>query len=167
MIFAADQRLERGFVAKANNLKPKLLYLEVEIIIGMSHVWRIQRQDIFGIIPNPAKELGLPTYRVDNPLTCGLQKMSCMKQRRWRWNVSLEFGTFEFVKSFILCRMDEMDLILGDTYFETHTVDVRRKPDRLVMCRDGKNVVLKLIKIPMVGGGKLNLVSIDQMNNEH
>ena len=62
--------------------------------------------------------------------------------------------------------MDEVDLILEDTFFETHTVDVRRKPVRLVVCRNGKKVIFKLTRTPMAGGGKLNSVSIDQMTNE-
>ena len=62
--------------------------------------------------------------------------------------------------------MDEANLILGDTFFETHTVDVRRKLVRLVVCRNCKEMTLKLTRIPMGGGGKLNLVSIDQMTNE-
>ena len=34
------------------------------------------------------------------------------------------------------------------------------------MCYNGKELTLKLIKIPMVGGAKLNLVFMDQMENE-
>jgi hypothetical protein len=35
------------------------------------------------------------------------------------------------------------------------------------MCHDGKALSLKLTSTPMVGGTKLNLVSMDQMTNEH
>jgi len=42
--------------------------------------------------------------------------------------------------------MDEVDLILGDTFFEAHAVDVRRKPARLVMRRDGKEFAVKLTR---------------------
>jgi hypothetical protein len=35
------------------------------------------------------------------------------------------------------------------------------------MCHEGKELSLKLAKTPMVGGTKLNLVSMDQMTNEH
>jgi hypothetical protein len=35
------------------------------------------------------------------------------------------------------------------------------------MCHDGKELSLKLTNTPMVGGTKLNLVSMDQMTNEH
>ena len=77
--------------------------------------------------------------------------------------MNLKSGALEFVESFTLCEMDEVDLILGDTFFEAHTVDVRHKPVRLVVCRDGKEVTLQLTRTPMAGGGKLNLVSMEQM----
>jgi hypothetical protein len=35
------------------------------------------------------------------------------------------------------------------------------------MCHDGKEFSLKLTKTPTVGVAKLNLVSIDQVTNEH
>ena len=54
-------------------------------------------------------------------------------------------------------------------FFETHMVDVRRKLVCLrcvVMCHDGEELNFKLRRIPMVGGTKLNLVLMDQMNDE-
>jgi hypothetical protein len=81
-------------------------------------------------------------------------------------NVNLKCRTLEFKENFTFCEIDEVDLILGDTFFETHTVDVRRKPVQLVVCRNGKEMTLKLTRTPMAGGGKLNLVSIDRMSNE-
>ena len=60
--------------------------------------------------------------------------------------------------------MDELDLILEDTFFEAHIVlDVRRKLVPLVVCQDGKEVILRLTKSHMARGAKLNLVSMDQM----
>jgi hypothetical protein len=32
---------------------------------------------------------------------------------------------------FTLCKIDKVHLIVEDTFFETHMVDVRRKPARL------------------------------------
>ena len=81
-------------------------------------------------------------------------------------HVNLKIGALEFVESFTLCEMDEVDLILEDTFFEVHTVDVKCKLLHLVVCRDGKEVTLQLTRIPMVGGGKLNLVSLEQMQDE-
>jgi hypothetical protein len=44
--------------------------------------------------------------------------------------VTLEYEKLEFKEGFTLCEMDEVDLILGDTFFVAHIVDVRRKPAR-------------------------------------
>ena len=49
---------------------------------------------------------------------------------------------------------------------ETYTMDVRQKSMHLVVCHDGKKTTLKLIRNSMVGRGKLNLVSMDQMKDE-
>ena len=59
-----------------------------------------------------------------------------------------------------------MDLILKNTFFETHMVGVRCKPVRFEVCWDGNDVTLELTKTPMMEGCKLNLVLIDQMTNE-
>jgi hypothetical protein len=45
-------------------------------------------------------------------------------------------------------------------------VDVRRKLMWLLECSDGKEVISKLMRTPMAGESKLNLVSIGQMTNE-
>jgi hypothetical protein len=62
--------------------------------------------------------------------------------------------------------MNEVALILGDTFFETHTVDVKCKLVRLVICCNGKEMTLMLMKTSMAGGGKLNSVLIDRITNE-
>ena len=81
-------------------------------------------------------------------------------------HVNLKRGALEFVESFILCEIDEVDIILGDIFFEAYAVDVKCKPVRLVMCHDGKEVTLQLIRTPMARGCKLNLVSMEQMQDE-
>ena len=81
-------------------------------------------------------------------------------------HVNVKSGALEFVESFTLCEMDEVDLILRDTFFEAHIVDVRRKPVHLVVCHDSKEVTLQLIRTPMARGCKLNLVSMEQMQDE-
>lgn len=48
--------------------------------------------------------------------------------------------------------MNEVDLILEDTFYETHTVDGRHKSIRLMVCHNIKEMSSKLAKIPMVGG---------------
>ena len=115
--------------------------------------------------PKLAKELGLPTRRAGKPINVRFAKGKPHKTKEVALHVNLKSGALEFVESFKLCEMDEVDLILGDT-FEAHTTDVRRKLVRLVVCRDGKEVTLQLTRAPMAGGGKLNLVSMEQMHDE-
>jgi hypothetical protein len=56
-----------------------------------------------------------------------------------------------------------------DTCFESHMVHVRCKPVSLWLSCDvplWQKIKLKLTKTLMIGVAKLNLVSMDQMNNE-
>ena len=165
-VCAADQMLEGGYVAKASSLKPRpsLLYLEAQIngknVSCLVDTWTTHSF----MSPKLAKELGLPTRRTGKPINARFAKDEPHETKEVALNMTLKCGTLEFVESFTLCEMDEVDLILGDTFFETHTVGVRRKPVRLVVCREGKEVSLNLTRNPMAGGNKLNLVSIDQMS---
>ena len=167
-VCVADRMLEGGFVAKASSLKPRpsLLYLEAQINgknvsclvdTGATHSF---------MSPKLARELGLPTWRAGKPINVRFAKGEPHETKEVALHVNLKSGALEFVESFTLCEMDEVDLILGNTFFEAHTVDVRRKPVRLVVCRDGKEVTLQLTRTPMAGGGKLNLVSMEQMQDE-
>jgi hypothetical protein len=159
----ADQMLEGGFMAKASSLKPRpnLLYLEAKINdrnvsclvdTGATHSF---------MSPKLAKELGLPTGRAGKPINVWFAKGKPHETKEVALNVNLKCGTLEFKNNFTLCEMDEVDFILGNIFFESHTVDVRRKPVRLVVCRNGKKMTLKLTKTSMAGRGKVNLVSID------
>lgn len=67
-------------------------------------------------------------------------------------------------EKYYYCEIDEVDVILENTFFKICTVNVRRKPVRFAVCRDGKEVNLKLTMILMAGGRNLNLVSMDKMN---
>ena len=167
-VCAADRMLEGGFVAKASSLKPRpsLLYLEAQINgknvsclvdTGATHSF---------MSPKLARELGLPTRRAGKPINVRFAKGEPHETKEVALHVNLKSGALEFVESFTLCEMDEVDLILGDTFFEAHTVDVRRKPMHLVVCCDGKEVTLQLTRTPMAGGSKLNLVSMEQMQDE-
>ena len=110
-----------------------------------------------------ARELGLPMRRVSKPINVWFAKGKLHETKEVALHVNLKSGALEFVESFTLCEMDEVDLILGDTFFEAHIVDVRLKPVRFVVCRDGKEMTLQLTRTPMARGGKLNLVSMEQM----
>ena len=80
--------------------------------------------------------------------------------------MTLKSEALEFVENFTLCEMDEVDLILMETFSKTRTMDVREKPMHLIVCSDSKGMTLKPTKTPMARGGKLNLVPKDLMKNE-
>ena len=164
-VCAADRMLERRFVAKTSSLKPRpsLLYLEAQINgknvsclvdIGATHSF---------MNPKLARKLGLLTWRVGKPINVQFAKGEPYETKEVVLHVNLKSRALEFVESFTLCEMDEVDLILGDIFFEAYTVDVRRKPVHLMVCRDGKELTLQLTRTPMARGGKLNLVSMEQM----
>jgi hypothetical protein len=151
--------------AQRSSLKPRpsLLYLEAEIN-GRNVSCLVDTRATHSFMsPKLAKELGLPTGRVGKPINVRFAKGEPHETKEVVLNVNLKCTTLEFKENFTLCKMDEVDLILGDTFFETHTVDVRRKPVRLIVCRNGKEMTLT--RTLMVEGGKLNLVSIDRMSN--
>ena len=163
-----DRMLEGGFVAKASNLKPKpsLLYLEARI--NGKNVSRLVDIGAMHSFMNPklAKQLGLPMWRAGKPINVWFAKGEPYETKEVALHVNLKSGALEFVESFTLCEMNEVDLILGDTFFEAHIVNMRRKLLRFMVCRDGKEVTLQLTRTAMAGGSKLNLVSMEQMQDE-
>ena len=72
----------------------------------------------------------------------------------------------EFVESFTLYKISEVDLILGDTFFYADMMDVKQKLVHLVLCYDGKAMNLKLTKIPMAKEGKVNLAFMNQIKDK-
>jgi hypothetical protein len=142
------------------------LYLEVEIN-GRNLSCLVETGAIYSFMsPKLAKELGLPTGRAGKPINVRFANGKPHKTKEVALNMDLKCGTFNFKENFILCEMDEVKIILGEIFFETHTVDVTCKPMWLVVFRNDKEMTLKLTRTPMAGGSKLNLVSIDQMTNE-
>ena len=165
---AAEQILEGGFVAKANNLKPKprFLYLEAEIN-GRNVSCLVGTRTMHSFISlKLVEELGSPTCRECKSINVRFAKGELHESKDVTLNVNFKCGMFEFEKNFTFCKMDEVEFNLEDTFFKTHTMDVRRKPIRLVLYCSGKEMIFWLTRIHMAGGCKLNLVLIDQMINE-
>ena len=164
-VCVADQMLEGGFVAKASSLKPRpsLLYLEAQIN-GKNVSCLVDTRAMHSFMsPKLARELGLPMQRAGKPINMRFAKGKPQEMKEMALHVNLKSGALEFVKSFTLCEMDEVDLILGDIFFIAHTMYMRLKHVRFVVCCDGKEVTLQLTRTPMAEGGKLNLVSMEQM----
>lgn len=68
--------------------------------------------------PKLARELGLPLQKASKPINVHFAKGKPHKTEEVALQVTLKCGTLEFVENFTLCEMDEVDLILGDTFFE-------------------------------------------------
>ena len=116
-----DQMLEGDIVAKASSPKPmpNLLYFEAQI----------NRKNVSSLVDTRAthsfmslklaKELGLPLQRASKPIKVWFVKDKLYEMKEVTLHVTLESRTLAFVESFILCEMDEVDLILVDTFFKT------------------------------------------------
>jgi hypothetical protein len=67
------------------------------------------------------------------------------------------------VENFTVCEMDEIDLILGSTFFDTYGVDIRRRTLRVVANPEGKEIELEFTKAPNMLGSRTNLVNLEEL----
>jgi hypothetical protein len=112
--------LEGGIVAKASGLKPRpsLMYLEAQIYgRDLSCLVDIGAMHSF-MSPNLAKELGLQVQNARKFVNVHLPKGKPHKTKEMALDVTLEYENLEFRENFTLYEMDEIDFILGDTFFE-------------------------------------------------
>ena len=109
-------------VAKANSLKLRQIFLYlVAQIYGRNISCLVDTEASHSFMSSKlVKELDLPTCRTGKSMDVWFAKSEP--------HVTFKCGTFQFVKSFTLHKMNEVDLILEDTFFDTHTVDTRHKP---------------------------------------
>jgi hypothetical protein len=85
-------------------------------------------------------------------------------------HVTLQCETLEFVEI-----SHYVKLVRCTSFFRTPSLKFtwwmwgvsRHACSEIKMCHDGKGISLKLTNTPMIGGAKLNLVSRDEMTNEH
>jgi hypothetical protein len=68
--------------------------------------------------PNLAKELNLQMQKASNPINVYFAKDKLYNIKEVALDVIVERKKLEFRKSFTLCKMDEVDLILNDTRLE-------------------------------------------------
>ena len=154
------------FSTSASSLKPRpsFLYLKAQINgQNVSSLVNTGAKHSF-MSPKLARELGLPRWRTSKPINVQFVKDKSHETKEVALHMNLKCEALvcrEFYKSH--CEMDEVDLILGNIFVEAHTVDVKRKLVRLVVCCDSKKVTLQLTSIPMAERGKLNLVSMEQI----
>lgn len=104
----------------------------------------------------------------------GIGAHQCAIRKKWatwhQWGgiaCDLIVWDIKFLGDFTLCKIDEVHLILEETFIKFHMVDVKCKPVWLWCAMMAKQKLnLKLTKTPLVRGAKLNLVSMDQIKNK-
>jgi hypothetical protein len=99
-----------------------------------------------------AKELYLHTHKVGKPTNVRFGKGKPHGTNEVALNVNLKCRTLRFVEGFTFSETNEVDLVLEDTFIETHTMDVKHMI-RLVVCHDSKNLTLKLKMTPITERG--------------
>jgi hypothetical protein len=155
--------LEGGFLAKVSDFKPRpsLLYLEAKISgRDLSCLIDIEATQSF-MSSKLAKELDLRVQKASKSINVHFAKGEPHKTQEVALDVTLECEKLEIKETFTFCKMDEVDLILSDTFFEAHIADVRQKLVWLEVCRNGKEVTLKLGRSSMAMESKLNLVFLE------
>ena len=119
--------LEGGFLAKVNGFKPRpsLLYLEAKISgRDLSCLIDIGAMQSF-MNSKLAKKLDLRVQKASKPINVCFAKDEPHKTKEVALDVTLECKKLEIKETFTFCKMNEIDLILSDTFFEAHIVDVR------------------------------------------
>lgn len=104
---------------KASSLKPRPipLYLKAQINgKNISCLVDARATNSFMSL-KLAKNLGLPTRRVSKSTNMRFAKGEQHKIKEVTLHVTLKCKTLEFVENFILCEMNEVDLIFGDIFF--------------------------------------------------
>jgi hypothetical protein len=104
--------------------------------------------------------------KANKPTKVLLVKGEPQKNKKIRWILTLNCKILKFWETYIFSNIDEVDLILGDTFLEANTIDKTGKIAQLVVCRIGKEVITKLNRKPKAMDGKLNLVSLEQLDHD-
>jgi len=81
-------------------------------------------------------------------------------------NVEVKCGNFTFVEHFIMCKMDGINLFLGNTFFETYRVNIKR----LSTLKVATNVEIGELKLVItkwltLSRSQLNLVSMANLRD--
>ena len=116
--------------------------------------------------PQMVKSLGLFSMRVDNPIEVRFAKDEPQIAGQVVGNVSIECRTWKREESFTICKMDDIDVILGLTFLEAYNRVFKGMKWKLVMQSDGKDFVLPLIKSSGAFGGRFNFISTKELSEK-
>ena len=70
--------------------------------------------------PQMVKLLGLVPMRVDNPIKVRFAKGEPQVAGRVVENVPIKCGTWKWEESFTICKIDDIDVVLGLTFLEAY-----------------------------------------------
>ena len=161
--------LAGGFVAKASlwtrcgNLGSGFMFLQGRI--NDQHVSMLVDTEASHSFMSPqmVKSLGLVPMRVDN-IEVRFAKGEPQVAGRVVENVPIEYGTWKGEESFIICEMDDIDIVLGLTFLEAYNGEFKGKKRELVIQNDGKEFVLPLTKSSGAFEGYLNFISTRELS---
>ena len=108
-------------------------YVFMLVDIGASHSF---------ISSQMVKSLGLFLMRVNNPIEVRIAKGESQVAGRVVGNVPIGYGTWKLEENFIICEMDNIDVVLGLTFLEAYNRVFKGKKRELVVQNDGKKFVL-------------------------
>lgn len=82
-------------------------------------------------------------------------------------NVSFGVGDAKFVEDFMVCELNGLDFILGNTFLDYYSVEIRRRPSRAVVMvgKNGKPVPLPYTCLPELDPS-VNLVRQSDLGSE-
>ena len=81
-------------------------------------------------------------------------------------NVPIECGTWKGEESFTICEMDDIDVVLGLTFFKAYNGVFKGKKWELVVQSDDKDFVLPLTKSSGAFRGRLNFISAEELSEK-
>ena len=81
-------------------------------------------------------------------------------------NVPIECGTWKREESFIICEMDDIDVVLDLTFLKAYNGVFKGKKRELVVQSDGKEFVLPLTKSSGAFGGRLDFISARKLSEK-
>jgi len=98
-------------------------------------------------------ELNLQLKKSSKPMKVQFAKGKPHKTNKVATNVEVKCREFTFVEDVIVCDMDGVDLIIGNTFLDTYAVDIRWRPSLKVVANvDGNEVELEITKSPIMLG---------------
>ena len=166
-ILVTSHLLKGGFIAKASSSKLGGGLLFLKGVVGKSdNCFLLDTGATHSFVsPEAAKKMGLHFSKASKPIEVRFAKGKPHQTCLVAMGVEVKCQNFTFVENFTVCEMDGIDLILGNTFFDTYGVDIRRRPLRVVANPEGKEIELEFTKAPNMLGSRINLVNLEELED--